>query len=304
MWKKLGRIFAGTDLPWMTSHAQNPLPEAMGGGRFRVHFAARDAQNRSRGGAFEFDPRRPFDILAVSDAPSIDLGELGAFDDCGVMPSSIVTRGETQFLYYTGWSRAVEVPFSFHVGLATSRDGGRTFLRRSRAPVLGRNEHDPFITGAPFVVVEGDRWRMWYVSATRWERQPNGVPRHFYTIKHADSQDGIHWNTSDHLCLPFASGEYALARPVVFIQDGRYQMWFSWRAEGTTYRVGTAVSDDGLTWERRGTPEGLDVSPSGWDAEMLCYAHPFTCDGVRYVLYNGNDYGRSGIGIAVWEPRR
>jgi len=24
--------------------------------------------------------------------------------------------------------------------------------------------------------------------------------------------------------------------------------------------------------------------------------------GRRYMLYNGNDYGRTGVGLAVWQP--
>jgi hypothetical protein len=47
---------------------------------------------------------------------------------------------------------------------------------------------------------------------------------------------------------------------------------------------------------------GIDVSPSGWDADMLCYPHVFWCDGRAYMLYNGNAFGRDGFGVAVLEP--
>ena len=45
----------------------------------------------------------------------------------------------------------------------------------------------------------------------------------------------------------------------------------------------------------------LDVSPSGWDSEMVCYPHVFDHKGKRYMLYNGNGYGRTGFGLAVLE---
>jgi hypothetical protein len=37
----------------------------------------------------------------------------------------------------------------------------------------------------------------------------------------------------------------------------------------------------------------------GWDSEMIEYPFVFEHDGLRYMLYNGNGYGRSGFGLAV-----
>jgi hypothetical protein len=43
------------------------------------------------------------------------------------------------------------------------------------------------------------------------------------------------------------------------------------------------------------------VSDQGWDAEMIEY--PFILDhqGERYMLYNGNGYGKTGFGLAILE---
>jgi predicted GH43/DUF377 family glycosyl hydrolase len=102
-----------------------------------------------------------------------------------------------------------------------------------------------------------------------------------------------------HVCLDYASeAEYAFARPCV-IYDGRlYRMWYSYR--GLRYRIGYAESPDGISWTRL-DQDGLDPSGSGWDSEMVEYPWVFESDGRRYMLYNGDDYGRSGVGLAVWE---
>ncbi|MBI4695825.1 MAG: hypothetical protein HY749_17605 [Gammaproteobacteria bacterium] len=302
-WQKLGLVFSPSGHGWMRSHAQNPFPESLGHGKYRVHFAARDAQNRARGGWFDFDIRDPGRVLAVSAEPTLELGDLGAFDDCGVMPNSIVQRDGRRFMYYTGWSKAVEVPFSFHIGLAVSDDGGLSYVRASRAPVLGRNHHDPFITGAPYVLVEGDMFKMWYISATKWERESEAAkPKHYYTVKYAESHDGVTWTCSDHLCLDYRPDEYAIARPVVRRDAAGYEMWFTYRGGADTYRVGTASSRDGVHWVRADEPLGVDVSADGWDQEMICYAHPLVWAGRHYALYNGNAYGATGIGLAILEP--
>ncbi len=83
---------------------------------------------------------------------------------------------------------------------------------------------------------------MWYVSATKWERTGDGQkPKHYYTVKHAESFDGVNCRTSDHLCIPYGPGEYAIARPVVFRDQGGHTMWFTFRRGNETYRVGTAA---------------------------------------------------------------
>ena len=46
---------------------------------------------------------------------------------------------------------------------------------------------------------------------------------------------------------------------------------------------------------------GMDVSPNGWDSEMICYPYVFDHGRNRYMLYNGNGYGKTGFGLAVLE---
>jgi hypothetical protein len=42
----------------------------------------------------------------------------------------------------------------------------------------------------------------------------------------------------------------------------------------------------------------MDVAPSGWDSEMICYGSRLDCAGGRFLLYNGNAYGKDGFGAA------
>jgi hypothetical protein len=80
-------------------------------------------------------------------------------------------------------------------------------------------------------------------------------------------------------------------------------MWFAHRAtkEIETYRIGFASSRDGRQWLRNDAISGIDVSIEGWDSEMICYPYVFEHDGLMYMLYNGNGYGRTGFGLAVME---
>jgi hypothetical protein len=230
----------------------------------------------------------------------LDLGALGAFDDNGVTASCIVTRGSEKYLYYTGWTLGVTVPFYLFVGLAIGRDDGGVFERASDAPILPRGPSDAYLTASPSVLVENGQWRMWYVSGTGWERMDNGV-RHYYNIRYCESADGVQWERPSALAIDYGEpGEHAFGRPCVVRDADAYRMWYCHRGE--RYRIGGAESPDGRTWRRRDREMGLVASGSGWESDMVAYPWVFDWRGRRYMLYNGNDYGRTGIGLALWEP--
>jgi len=260
----------------------------------RLYFSGRDEAGRSVTGCAEFDPQSP---ETIEYGPALlGPGRLGAFDDSGAMGSCVVSGGGRRHLYYIGWSRGVSVPFYTFVGCAVSTDDALSFERVSEAPVIERGAHDPFLATSPWVLVEEGRWRLWYASGLGWEAREDG-PRHYYNIRFAESEDGISWRRDGHVCIDFGEGEYALARPCVVKDDDRYRMWYSRR--GDAYRIGYAESPDGLEWERRDAEAGIDVSPAGWDSEMIEYPCVFEHKGSWFMLYNGNGYGATGIGLAV-----
>jgi hypothetical protein len=298
-WKKLGRLCVDAGgAPWAVSHAALPVVESRTGGRHRVYFSARDRQGRAHIGWGDVDLRDAAS-WTVGPAPAIGLGALGAFDDSGVTSSCLVAHGDRLYHYYTGWSLGVTVPFYLNAGLAVSDDHGRTFRRLSDAPVLDRSAVDPYLTASPWVLVESGVWRMWYVSGTGWTLV-NGRPVHRYHIKYAESRDGLAWNRRGVVCIDYKSDdEYAIARPCVVRDGDVYRMWFSHR--GDRYRIGYAESADGIVWRRNDEEAGIDVSADGWDSDMIEYPCVVDAGGRRLMLYNGNDYGRTGIGLAEWQ---
>ena len=295
-WTKKGLIFAPNEnSEWLFSHAALPVADRIQNG-YRVYFSSRDTQGRAQIGYFETDIALQR-VLSVSSSPVITLGPLGAFDDSGVTSSWIVNQDRKKYQYFSGWSLGVTVPFYFFIGLAISEDGGDTYTRVSSGPILERNAIDPFLTASPCVLIENNRWRMWYVSGTAWEVR-DGQPHHRYHIKYAESLDGIHWEREGIVCIDYESPEeYAIARPCVVKENGMYKMWYASR--GSSYRIGYAESADGLAWTRKDWASGIDVSESGWDSEMIEYPYVFQNGDLQYMLYNGNGYGKSGIGVAV-----
>jgi hypothetical protein len=281
----------------MRSHAQLPVALPLGDGRYRVYFASRDDDSRSHIGFVELDlPEEK--VVRLSARPVLEPGPLGNFDDHGVYPASIVEHDDGRLLlYYIGWNPGKQPPlFYASIGLAVSDDGGLSFRRFSAAPIMARSDHDPCLVTSPFVLREGPRWRMWYVSGFRWDVD-EGRLRSWYHVKYAESQDGVSWRRDGTVAIDLAPGERNIARACVVPDSRGYRMWYSYDA-GAGYRIGYATSDDGVRWERRDDEAGIEPSPSDWDDVQ---AYPWVVvDGRReYMLYNGTGFGRDGFGLAV-----
>jgi hypothetical protein len=269
---------------------------ATSGSRAQVYFSARDSASRAQIGRASVDLDDAESEPQFEAEPLIRLGPRGAYDDSGVTGGCLVDEGGRLYLYFSGWSLAVGVPFLFFVGCAVSTDAGAHFEKVSAAPVLGRNPVDPFLTASPSVLVEGGTWRMWYVSGAGWSTGSELEPS--YNIRYAESRDGIEWKPTGRVCIDFSyPGEHAIARPHVIKDGAIYRMWFSHR--GDNYRIGYAESADGLEWTRKDDQAGITVSNEGWDSEMVAYPWVGDVAGRRRMLYNGNSYGRTGIGEAL-----
>jgi len=297
-WVKKGLIFQPKEkFDWMTTHAAFPIPERIDEDLYRIYFSARDKLNRAQVGYLEVNINEPKKILYITEKPVLCLGEIGCFDDNGVMAEWIINYNSKKYLYYYGWNRGITVPYYIWIGLAVSKDGGKTFERYSKIPILDRNNIDPYQTTGPCVSIEHGLWRMWYVSSDKGWEIKNGIFKPWYHIKYAESKDGINWKRDGIVCIDFKKGEFAIGRPCILQEDDKYKMWYSY-SKGT-FRIGYAESKDGIYWTRKDNEVGIDVSDSGWDSKMIEYAFVFQNKGKKYMLYNGNDYGKDGFGLAV-----
>lgn len=307
-WRKKGVIFTPDhNYDWMVSHASVPVVDEARPDVLRIYFGTRDGGGRSQTSFFEAEATRPENLLSIHDNPVLPLGRPGTFDDSGIMPSWLINHASKKYLYYIGWNVKVDVPYHLAIGLAVSVDGGQSFQKISEGPLLDRSVDEPFFNTAPCVLREDSRWRMWYVSCTGWElagdqREPR------YHVKYAESADGISWHRTNRVCIDYDERTGAIGRPCVYKEGDRYKMLYSYRGvrdyrtdPAQSYRLGYAESTDGFSWTRRDEDVGIERSVSGWDSEMMEYCYFFRYHNQSYLFYNGNGFGKTGIGYAVLE---
>ncbi len=64
-------------------------------------------------------------------------------------------------------------------------------------------------------------------------------------------------------------------------------------------KLGYAYSNDLTNWIRDDDNLQFSTKNDGeWDSDMMCYPNIFECDENIYLLYNGNEFGRYGFGLA------
>ena len=305
-WQKIGKIFdTHPSHKWKHSHSMIPIAYHLHNDIFRIFYSVRDAHNRGHGAFFDVDITNPFKPLVESVDPVLEPGKLGCFDDSGALPNCIVKRDKSILLYYTGINLGVTVKIRNSIGLAKWSENKNKFERLYEGPIIDRTKDFPHFVATPHIIFDEDDliFKAWFTSCQKWSIC-NNEPRHFYNIEYAESSDGINWDRMGLTAIDFKdSAEYALGVPRI-IKNGvtDWDMWFCARASENydTYRIYHARSDDGKSWSRDSAP-CLDTSETGWDSQMVCYPFVFHHKGKKLMLYNGNYYGKSGIGLAEFK---
>jgi len=312
-WKKLGKIFDPTEhkLP-NNCFAFAQSPQTLVFDDFvRVYFSTRekDSIGKYRSHISFVDFSKSFEkILQVSENTVIPLGNVGCFDEHGIFPLNVLKVRDQLFGYIGGWSRRTSVSVETAIGLAVSDDNGLTFKRIGDGPILSASLNEPFLVGDPFVQFYGDQYHMWYIYGTRWLRHSSqALPDRVYKIGHAASTDGVRWaKTGRQLIDDKLNSDECQALPTVIYFDDKYHMFFCYRQaigfrdhRDSAYRIGYAFSEDLTNWVRDDAGAGLDISLGEWDSDMMCYPHVFHWEGDIYLLYNGNEFGRFGFGLAL-----
>lgn len=315
-WTRLGRIFDPSRhrLPGgCTSFAQSPQTLVFED-FVRIYFSTRavDAGGKFLSHVAFVDLDKEFrEVRRVADRTVIPLGGLGCFDEHGIFPMNVLRVGSEVYGYTTGWNRRVSVSVDTAIGLAISRDQGLTFERVGDGPVLAASLHEPCLVGDGFVLRFGEVFHMWYIFGTGWKRYaPDAAPDRTYKIGHATSRDGVNWLKEEarQVVADRLGPEESQALPSVLHFGGRYHMVFCYRHSSDFrtnpergYRIGYAWSDDLAHWHRDDDALGLPIEADDWDSDMQCYPHLFECEGRVYLLYNGNQFGRHGFGLARLE---
>jgi RNA polymerase sigma factor (sigma-70 family) len=201
---------------------------------------------------------------------------------------AVVFDGNEYRMYY-------EYDASFAIGMATSPDGV-SWKPYAKNPVFkaDKNEWDSITVTAPTVLYDGVNYRMWY----------SGYGDKLYGICLAISPDGINWDRSPDNPVLEGGPEHwdhkYILHPEVMFDGSQYRMWYT-GYDGKHFRIGYAVSADGVAWDKHKGPV-LELGENGeWDYHGVSSASVLYNSGMSLfeMWYTGSDRVLHRIGYAT-----
>jgi len=269
---------------------------------YKIYYSARDNQNRS---IPKYTNLNKSDLSIISDYPlNLSLGKPGSFDSHGIMPTEILTLEDgTKYLYYVGWSKRLDVPYWNSIGLATSKDDGRSWQKYSEGPIFSTSALEPNFIGTICVIPPHTKpkyeeiftkptWYMYYSSA-RWE-EIDGKQESIYDIKSAVSVDGINWLPTGKTNVKLEGEEGGIAA----FRKVKNNYYFSIRNK-SDFRTNPENSYKIWCFNSIKNKKELILEPEG--NETMC-AYPFVIEEKdRDIMFYCDDFGKSGIYLAIKE---
>jgi hypothetical protein len=297
-WIRRGVILTPNhNIEWLNSWAgaSCALIENETNGKIFIYVTGRDTKGRGRIGLVEFNIIKN-KICKIYRRSVLKLGEIGSFDENGTTYPCVLKEKGVYKMYFTGWILGVHVGWYNGVGLAIGKIKN-SFNKFSKAPIIHRDNENYIGFGSSFVHKKKNIYNIYTTRFESWKKLKTGKLIHYYNIKEGTSKDGVHWNNfSVEPLISFKNKlEYAISKPCIFQYKNRLFMWYSYR--GSSYRIGFAYLNSKGKWIRADKVLGLKPL-SGWESDMVCYPYVFKYRNYLYMLYNGNGYGKTGLGLA------
>ena len=289
-WVKLGQIYqVNNNNPYLLTHASNPLASHLKDDIFRIYYNGRDKNNKSSVSYVDINIITR-NIINDPKTPILTYGPDNSFYSHGISIGNIFNQKRKSYIGFMGWQIRGKNHWRGDIGKFEIKDNEAS----TPSLLLESNPEDPISLSYPYIMFKDGIYKMWYGSTVDWVSK-NGEMIH--VIKYATSLDGNIWDLKGK-CISLEIGvEQAFSRPTVKKINNSYHMWYSYRSgDGTPYRIGHAESLDGENWKK--TLSKITISKSGWDSEMVCYPFVFEHKNEIYMLYNGNQYGKEGFGLA------
>lgn len=294
-WRRLGWIEPPAGRPsWWSSHAGFPTVVSVSGNEVLLFVASRDEAQKSSCALLRI-ALAPNEVSLVDSGrrPLLEPGESGCFDESGVNVTYATSSHDQISVWYHGWFLRREGGWTNSIGHATGslEDG---LQRRSTAPVFDRSSDDPTSLGYPFWFNFPSGQKLFYCSYEKYGVPPLGQP-YSYRVKFANGPSLVRSGP----ILPHLNGCQAQSRPCVVKYRDRYRMFVS--VKGQHYRIESAESKDGISWEWSGDEWSLWPSGKGGETLETAYAYVFEHDSRLAMFYNGDGHGATGVGVAIWD---
>ncbi|MBI5682793.1 MAG: hypothetical protein HZC45_06480 [Deltaproteobacteria bacterium] len=162
-------------------------------------------------------------------------------------------------------------------------------------PVFDRGTEgswDDFQAAYPFVMKDGDGYKMWYYGYGKTPNHPPG-------IGYATSIDGVHWQRykENPVLSPGEEDSWdneMLGYPVIIKEDSLYKMWYAGTNRFEEWKIGYAESKDGINWTKLLAPVVDSGEMNDWDGLAVSYPMVLPVEQGYLMWYTGINTKQNG----------
>ena len=299
IWQKHGLLLSTNDFNSSLTHCVLPFIHSSSLTNCHyLYFSSRNQQNHASTFRLKVSFAEGIQIDHSTRELILTPGDTGFFDQHGAIGSSLIEINNKKFLYYIGWTQGHEPPlFYASIGLATSSNNGISFEKHSNAPLIPRSEVNPLLMTSPYIFKDSDNlYKMVYISGVKWERI-SGKLSSKYRICSAESRDALEWFNLGKVLIDFENDETNFARPWIIKLNSLYVMFYSYKSLHHEYKLGMSVSENFIDWKRLDHKISVSLGQENdFDNKMMCYPSIFVHNNTIYLFYNGNAFGKDGVG--------
>jgi hypothetical protein len=220
---------------------------------------------------------------------------IGSFDEHGVSGSYYSLSRHQLTIWNFGWKRLSGKAWINSIGIAKVPLGlNQTNVVNDLA--FASNSNDTHGLAYPYITKINSKEMFFYASFDQYGIPSENEPYSF-TAKSAEILKDFQLSSPTRM-INHMAGMSAQSRPCI-IQDGNmYRAWVS--VKGTEYEICSMVSTDGINWTWDDSGNNLQAKGLGNEKEQVCYSHVVEHGRERFMFYNGDGFGMTGIGIAKW----
>jgi hypothetical protein len=263
---------------------------------FRVYFSTRDVANRSSVAYFDLD-MQTLQVKNTAKDPIASF-DTSTFYSHGISVGGIYEKLDgRKFLTFMGWHIPTNEHWMGYLGEMEILSDNKSIEIQAKPLIKPDDMIDKVSISYADIVHTDATYYAFYGSTETWDA---GNQEMIHVINVATSKDTQHWEKHG-LAVPYHKNKIqAFSRPTIIKIDDTWHMWFSYRGgNGDKYKIGHAKTTNLLSWDLDLENASLYANPNvAWESEMVEYPYVFEYQNEIYMLYNGNSYGKTGIGLA------
>lgn len=302
-WEKFGLVYSSAFNPqWGKSHALVPSPQSLTDQIVRIHSSFIDEDFRGRIGFVDIDlsGREP-KVVGISESPELDLGAEGTFSQYGVGMGTFWPNEIGEDLYFVGFDRPKEVKFKAFSGKAIYDKTLNKYVHTGNLPFFGPDFGGETIVGVHDIFEhQGLIYALISIGSDFQKISGKDFPK--YQVHIASGQDINNLTISSEPIIAAHYPIYRIGRPRIYQINKGFEILVTAGDLAGNYLPRAYYSEDLVNWNEGKCEEFVASTIEGFDDQHQCYLSRFNIGGSEYIVYNGNQMGLAGFGIAKGTP--